>query len=144
MSLIIYPMCKNEINSVKKLDQQSSVVWPRQYYIKSLNTNNFFAFLAQIDKQYAGSIMFRLINTNLNIDKIVVKKEYRHQGIGTKLLKKAIGIGKKKKANKVLLTVSHGNIYAIDFYTKHGFVFESIQWFHYVDYEHGIKMYRRI
>jgi ribosomal protein S18 acetylase RimI-like enzyme len=137
-------MRENDIDCVKKMDQQSSLFWPRQYYLKSLKSKNFFAFLAQKDSQCVGNIMFRLINTNVNIDKIVVKKEFRYQGIGTKLLEKAIGIGKSKNANQVFLTVSDGNIYAIDFYTKHGFVIESIQWFHYFDFDHGVKMYRTI
>jgi ribosomal protein S18 acetylase RimI-like enzyme len=137
-------MCANDIDNVKKIDQQSFVYWPHQYYLKSLYSKNYFAFLAQFDRQFMGNIMFRLVKKNIYIDKIVVKKEYRHQGIGGKLLEKAIGSGKRMKATKVLLTVSNTNIYAIDLYSKHGFEIESIHWFHYFDLEHGVKMYRNI
>ena len=144
MSLVIYTMCVNDIDRVQHMDQESSVYWPRHYFIKSLTSEDFHAFIAQVDNQCVGNIMFRIKKTNLYIDKIVVAMAFRHLGIGGKLLEKAIHIGKTKNAALALLSVSHNNIHAIDFYMKNGFIIEFIQWNHYFNGEHGVRMYRNI
>lgn len=140
----LLPMCKNDIDRVMQLDRKSFVQWPRHYYIKTVYSSGFYGILAQTDNQCIGNIMFRINNRCLYIDKIIVSKEYRYQGVGGKLLKKAIRMGKRKNVDQALLTVFYNNIYAMDFYSKHGFLIESIQWNHYLDGEHGVRMYRNV
>jgi len=133
-----------DIEHVIHMDRIASIKWPHHYYIKSLTTHNYFALLAQISNKYVGNIMFRIDHTTLFIDKILVVNSFRQQGIGGALLENTIKIGKQKKANLTLLTVSYNNFQGMDFYRKHGFMYESIQWNHYSDGEHGVKMYRNI
>jgi ribosomal protein S18 acetylase RimI-like enzyme len=137
-------MSANDIIHVINMDQVSSLKWPPQYYFKSLTTNNYYAFLAQKDNQYAGNIMFRVKDKRLNIDKIVVIKSFRNLGIGQKLIDSAIHTGKKRNLALAQLTVSYMNAQAIDFYAKQGFLIQAIQWHYYCDGEHGLKMYRKI
>jgi len=138
------PMDTNDIDRIMQFDQASLVQWPRQYYFKIAYSKNYYGILAQIENQCIGNIMFRIHNRYLHIDKIIVTKIYRNQGIGGKLLKTAIDVGKIKKMEIALLTVFYNNNAAMDFYAKHGFTIESIKWNHYHDGVHGVKMYRTL
>ena len=69
-------------------------------------------------------------NDNVNcigfISIIWVKKNYRDEGIGTKLLEYCMAIMKEKGMKYVELEVLAGNIKAISFYKKNGFVEKCI------------------
>jgi len=133
-------MCMADIDHMLQVDQQ----WPRRYYIKSIVSPNFYAYLARIEDQYAGNVMFRILEPNLLIDKIGVMHAFRRWGIGAKLLEKAMVTGRLKNAKNVSLTVSQSNISAIKFYTTQGFKIDSLQADYYSEGDHGVKMYRKI
>ena len=50
-----------------------------------------------------------------------VKKDFRHLGIGTKILEKLISISKELKFNSITLEVNENNKNAIKLYEKFGF-----------------------
>ena len=52
---------------------------------------------------------------------IVVKKKYRHQGIGQKLLNELINLSKQTNLNVINLEVNYKNENAINLYKKLGF-----------------------
>jgi ribosomal protein S18 acetylase RimI-like enzyme len=56
-----------------------------------------------------------------NIEDVVVDQEYRRQGLGKKLMKKLISIGKQKKVNGVNLTSRPSRVAANKLYKKLGF-----------------------
>ncbi|OFW52980.1 MAG: hypothetical protein A2163_00360 [Actinobacteria bacterium RBG_13_35_12] len=62
------------------------------------------------------------------ISSVVIDKDYRRQGLGTKILNYIIDIlGKKTKSNRLFLTVSPFNIPALQFYLNLGFIIYDFQ-----------------
>jgi len=143
-SLKIYQMCEMDIDKIQRIDRETHLQWPRKYYTKVLTSHNYHAYCAQMNNQCVGSIMFRIKNKELYIDKLVVIKKLQHQGIGGELIEKALRTGKKYTVDVAFLSVSSRNFSAIDFYMKHGFQLECIQWNHYDHQDHGLKMYRNL
>lgn len=50
-----------------------------------------------------------------------MKKEYKHQRIGTQLFQKALDLAKSQQKNSIWLGVWENNIAALKFYNKLGF-----------------------
>jgi len=65
-----------------------------------------------------------------------VKKEHRHKGIGTSLLKKLIELAKERNAHKVWLLTSPRLLPAVKLYISNGFVPEGMLRKH----SHGLDM----
>ena len=80
----------------------------------------------------------------LNIDSIVVKKEYRNFGIATKLIKKADELAKRNKIETLSLEVSHKNITAYLLYKKLGFVERRVRKKYYADGANAIEMIKKV
>lgn len=59
----------------------------------------------------------------IRISNIWVDDKYRHQGIGSKLMEKAITRSQKLNVRAIVLETQSCNDYAIRFYKKHGFQF---------------------
>ena len=63
-----------------------------------------------------------LINVDIvEIMNIVVRKKYRHKGIGQELLGKLIDLAKETKLQYLILEVNSENLPAINLYEKFGF-----------------------
>jgi len=137
-------MCAMDIDRIQRIDHAMELQWPQKYYWKAIKSKNYYAYFAQTNNQCVGSIMFRINNKELHIDKIVVTKRFQRQGIGGKLLKNALHVGIIKNVDAAILSVAHSNYSAIDFYFKHGFNIKFIQWQYYSNQDHGLKMYRNI
>ena len=94
-----------------------------------LNEKQSNFYFAEHNSKTLGyiKINFGTAQTDLNDDKamelehIYVLKKFQGQNIGKQLLKKAIEIGKEKKASYIWLGVWEKNLKAIEFYKKNGF-----------------------
>lgn len=77
--------------------------------------------VAKIDAEIVG--FAGVIDTvdQLEITNIVVKKSFRKQGIGNKLLEVLINMAKKSYKNEIILEVNNKNLAAIKLYEKNGF-----------------------
>lgn len=62
------------------------------------------------------------LDHSLEIQRIYVLKAYKHNGIGRKLMEKAIEVGNKRHLDFIWLGVWEKNFNAIRFYEKEGFV----------------------
>lgn len=56
------------------------------------------------------------------IDSVFIEEEYRHQGIGKQVIKKALELARKKKVDSVELVVNKDNKIAKSLYKKAGFI----------------------
>ena len=89
--------------------------------------NDFHVILAYIEEKAVGLVTCIegfstfLCKPLLNIHDIIVKSEYRKQGIGSMLLKEAEKIAKEKGCCKLTLEVLEGNKVAQEAYSKFGF-----------------------
>ncbi len=90
-------------------------------------------FVAIHDNIPVGYIGLFDCDEDFNIIGIAVEKEYQRQGIGTRLLDKAICYAKENGKKSLSLEVDENNISAISFYEKQGFETISMRKHYYKD-----------
>jgi ribosomal-protein-alanine N-acetyltransferase len=95
--------------------------WKKSYFEYDLKRKGGFLYVAQEKGEILGYVDAWLLGDELHLANIAVKEEYRRQGIGTKLLKKVIDLGRKYGASYILLEVRLTNTSAQKFYEKLGF-----------------------
>jgi streptothricin acetyltransferase len=79
-------------------------------------------FFAYVDDQFAGQIILRKNwNGFAYIEDIAVDSGYRRQGIGRRLMEKAVEWTKSKQLPGIMLETSSVNIAACQFYERFGF-----------------------
>lgn len=76
-------------------------------------------FLAEYKSEKIGLVTFKIVNKNCEI--VTLNSIRENKGVGTRLVKKIIGLARKEKCKKVWLMTTNDNIKAIYFYQKLGF-----------------------
>lgn len=90
------------------------------------NRDSDICLIAEVDSKIAGAVWVRIMNDYGHIDDetpsfaISLYKEYRHQGIGTALMKAMLRELKEKDYKQASLAVQKAN-YALRMYKKVGF-----------------------
>ena len=81
------------------------------------------AFAATYDSKQIGWIElgYQEWNNRMRIWQLLVKKEHRGKGIGTKLMQHAVELSKQRGARMLVLETQSCNVKAIQFYLKHGY-----------------------
>ena len=77
--------------------------------------------VAKIENQIVGFAGVVDTIDQLEITNIVVKKSFRGNGIGNKLLIELINLAKNSNKNEIILEVNNKNLVAIKLYEKNGF-----------------------
>lgn len=91
---------------------------PKSFFYFACDNKKLLAYL----KLNIGTAQSEEIAQNaLEIERIYVKKEYKHQGIGTLLFQKALEVAKEQEKSSVWLGVWEKNDAALNFYKKLGF-----------------------
>lgn len=75
-------------------------------------------FVASIDGRVVGTARVVIHQTKAKIGRMAVLKSYRHKGIGTKLLKRAVVTAKRYRATHIYL---NAQVAVIGFYEALGF-----------------------
>lgn len=83
---------------------------------------NKFSFVAKHDDEFIGFLTGFSYYSEVTINNLVVKKDYRGQGIGTKLIRKVEEYFKNKGFNNINLVTN--DFQAPKFYKKCGFELE--------------------
>jgi ribosomal protein S18 acetylase RimI-like enzyme len=81
------------------------------------------AFAATYNGEQIGWIEldYEKWNNRMRIWELLIKKEHRGKGIGTRLMKYAIKLAKEKGARMLVLETQSCNVKAIQFYLKNGY-----------------------
>ena len=128
---------KLQINDLKEANQLLSSF---NYKLTEADLDKvFFNSLVSVDDKINGIIVYNLFYDRIEIEYIIVPKEYRKQGIGSKLLSEI----EKEKINNITLEVRESNIAAINFYKKNGYKKEAIRKNYYGN-EDGYLMMKEI
>jgi len=95
--------------------------------LENVNSEFYFSFwsdeLIGYFKINAGSAQTDLVDQDgMELERIYVLYEYQNQGLGEKLLTKAIDIARKRSFPFLWLGVWEKNKRAVRFYERHGFV----------------------
>ena len=116
-------------------------------YLKEFNykidekLNEFVNVLLYDDNGIKGVLVYSRIYDRLEIDYIIVDKQYRRLGIASKLLKYMED--ENKGALNITLEVRESNDLAISFYKKNGFVIEAVRKNYYKE-ENGLLMMKKL
>ena len=82
-------------------------------------------------------------NSRLRVSNILIDKEYRHLGIGTKLMERVKIFAKENKFRQIVLETQSCNVNAINFYLKKGFSLIGLDAYSYSNEDiekHEIRM----
>ena len=108
-----------------------------------MQDENYTIFKAVIEKEIVGFIILQKTD-EINVDSVVVKREFRNLGIASKLILKAEKFAKEKDTDVLSLEVSHKNITAYLLYKKLGFIERRTRKKYYADGSDAIEMFKKI
>ena len=96
--------------------------------VEGFKNNLFTCFVAEFEAEIVGMalVYFRFSTwkgRTVHLEDLIVKKEYRSNGIGTLLYNKVITFAKQQGVKRVEWVVLDWNQNAIDFYEKSGATF---------------------
>ena len=107
-----------------------------------LKSNPFYKCIVYDDGIIKGCLLFEEIYNRMEIDYIIVAKEYRSCGIASRLIGFLINYSKSNSISNITLEVNEKNIPAINLYKKYGFKLVSIRKNYYIDND-AILMIRK-
>lgn len=130
-ALLIRPYCDKDFADVARLEVDRvhepyrSAVFVRQ--MAELSQNTFL--VAVLDNAVVGFTVGTVIQqdpTRAWVLRMMVQEGYRHQGIGTSLLRAVTDALCRQGVGIIYLTVAPGNTYALRLYTSQGFEIDSL------------------
>lgn len=126
---MISKLTKEEVQEVIQLGTMLNPNFSKLFHIENLNPNETI-FIYKEDNIIKGFIHIQNGLDIIDLLNIIVKPEYRNQGIGSVLLKYIID---NKEDKKIMLEVRSKNINAIKLYQKYDFKIINIRKNYYKD-----------
>ena len=115
-------MIKRDLREVVAIDEISFMLpWSEQYFRERLKFDKALGMVAVAGGKVVGYMVFECWQEHLGLIKISVHPDYRHQGIGTELIKRLkwkLAIHSRKK---IITVASSVDLVAINFLTALGF-----------------------
>ena len=108
-------------------------MYSRNAIIDNIKNKSKLNIIEKNKKNYTGYACLSYFDTEGELLKISIKKEYQNKGYGFSLLNKIISEAKLKGIEKVFLEVRETNNIAISFYKKFGFKIISTRKEYYSD-----------
>lgn len=123
MDLKIEKMTLDSLDSIKNIIiSDFDDFWNYDILKEELECSNSYFVIAKNDNnEIVGFAGFKIIVDEANIMNIVVKKSFRHNGIGSILLEHLISYAKDKNLKTITLEVNEHNLSAIRLYDKFNF-----------------------
>lgn len=145
--VIIEEVKEEDLEQIYKIEQENfNPCWSKDYILFNIklpkNFNNFF--VAKIDNNIVGYIVYWFSDQTAHIHNISVKKEFQNLGIGSQMMHFMIETLKTANFKSIVLEVRISNTAAISLYKKFGFKEVSIKKKFYPDGEDAIFMIKEI
>ena len=146
MNFNISSMSLDDLNSIKNiLLSDFDDFWNYEILKEELKCSNSFFKVAKNDNnEIIGFAGFKVIIDEADIMNVVVKKIYRHIGIGSFLLDNLISYAKYLNLKTINLEVNESNSSAICLYNKFGFEKLGIRKKYYDGVNDAIIMNKKI
>ena len=134
-----------DLKQIAKLEKENILVntMSESQIEECLKNENYICFKALVDGEMVGFIMLNK-SDELNVDSIVVNKDFRNLGIASKLIEKAETYAKENNIETLSLEVAYKNITAYLLYKKLGFVKRRIRKNYYSNGDDAIEMIKEI
>jgi len=141
----IRKVAKKNLEEIASLERNNILVnsMSKKQIENCINNNDYFIYKAVVENEIVGFVILQL-SDELNIDSIVVEKQFRNFGIATDLILKAEKLAKEKGIKTLSLEVAKNNITAYLLYKKLGFVERRIRKKYYADESDAIEMIKKI
>lgn len=118
----ITKMTLDDLNNIKdNLISDFDDFWNYPVFKSELESPNSYYLVIKNNSKIIGFAGIKLTVPDCDIMNIVIKKDFRHQGIGSLLLKELISLAKSFDIENLFLEVNEKNTPAISLYNKFGF-----------------------
>lgn len=123
MDLKLSKMSIEDLKSIKNvLASDFDNFWSYDVLEEELECDNSYVIVAKVDENtIVGFAGLKVILDESDIMNIVVKKDFRHNGIGSILLENLINHSKDLNLKTITLEVNENNLSAIRLYDKFSF-----------------------
>ena len=124
MDLKVNEMSLDDLNSIKDiLLSNFDDFWNYNILKEELKcASSYFLVAKNTNNEIVGFAGFKIIIDEADIMNIVVKKNFRKNGIGSVLLENLISLSKSLNLKSITLEVNENNVSAINLYNKFDFV----------------------
>ncbi len=95
--------------------------WTLEQFTADLNSAMTNYLFLEVQEELVGFISYRQILDEVEIDEVLIFKEYQHQGFGYQLMQKFLKVAFEKQVQTIFLEVRQSNLPAIHLYEKCGF-----------------------
>lgn len=124
----ITKMTLEDLNNIKDyLISDFDDFWNYSVFKSELESDSSHYLVVKYNSKIIGFAGIKVILPDADIMNIVVKKDFRNQGIGSLLLKELINLSKSLNIKNLFLEVNEKNTPAISLYNKFGFKKISIR-----------------
>lgn len=115
-------MTLDDLNNIKNnLISDFDDFWNYSILKSELESSNSYYIVVKDNSNIVGFAGIKLVIPDCDIMNIVVKKDFRNQGLGSLLLKNLINLAKSLGVRNIFLEVDEKNSPAISLYNKYGF-----------------------
>ncbi|MBO5208914.1 MAG: ribosomal protein S18-alanine N-acetyltransferase [Lachnospiraceae bacterium] len=126
--LQIRRMERGDVERISQLEEETfSMPWSRDAFLEMIEKEDARYYVAEADGEVVGGCGVLMIAGEGDITNVVIDKNYRNQGIGTKMLQYLIEDGYQNGLTAFTLEVRVSNESAIHVYEKLGFFSEGIR-----------------
>lgn len=117
----------NKCNNIWNMEKDKELA---DRFYKELQSGNRITYIYLENGEYVGEISlvfdrndsdYTIPNKRIYLSRLIVKKEFRQNGIGTKLIKYIINIAKELNYEEISLGVDLDNYKTLKLYVKNGF-----------------------
>ena len=94
--------------------------WTLEQFTADLNSATTNYLFLEVQEELVGFISYRQILDEVEIDEVLIFKEYQHQGFGYQLMQKFLKVASEKQVQTIFLEVRQSNLPAIALYENVG------------------------
>jgi len=123
-----------EVDEIKTIEENQNInIISKNNILEDLKNNQTLYYTLKLDNRIIGYIAFDTVLENMDIQSIVIAKDYQHKGHGTTLLNFAFDYAIENNITNIFLEVRKSNEKAINLYEKLGFEFVNVRKRYYSD-----------
>ena len=135
LAIVVDRMTVDDLGAVQEIEGESfTTPWPPHAYRSELETNRLAHYLvARYDDQLVGFAGMWLMVDEAHITTFAVRRTWRRQGVGERLLLALLDLAQARGAREATLEVRPSNHPARRLYEKYGFALVGVRRRYYSD-----------
>lgn len=127
-------MAENDLEDILLIERASfPTPWSRGIFLGEMEHPFCHSLVALVEEQIVGYICFAVVYDEIHLRNLAVHRDWKRQGVASKLLSRMIAISALEGAQYGTLEVRRSNRAALELYKRFGFVVEGIRPFYYSD-----------